>query len=121
MSCVVVSVLAIMQINEWGLGVAESIAVVMHIGLSVDYVVHLSADYMHSKHKTRFERMKQSYSHMGISVFSGTVTTLGSGIFLFGGELIFFKKFALLITGTISISFLVSMLYFGALCHVFGP
>lgn len=42
---VIVSVVAIMVFNGWELGVSESIAVVIMIGLSVDYVVHLAADY----------------------------------------------------------------------------
>ena len=58
---------------------------------------------------------------MGVSILSGTITTLGCGISLFGGKLITFQKFAVIITSTISISFLSAMLLFGALCHVAGP
>lgn len=55
------------------------------IGLAVDYVIHLAADYRHSVFKTRYEKMKQAYSNMGISILSGTITTLGCGASLFGG------------------------------------
>jgi len=41
----------------WQLGEIESLAVVANIGLSVDYIVHLAADYMHSREATRFEKM----------------------------------------------------------------
>lgn len=58
---------------------------------------------------------------MGVSILSGALTTFGSGAFLFGGNIITFQKFAVLITSTISISFLVSMLFFGAICHIIGP
>ena len=58
---------------------------------------------------------------MGISILSGTITTLGCGISLFGGKLLTFKKFAVIITSTISISFLSAMLMFGAVCHDVGP
>lgn len=37
--------------NGMQLGVSESIAIVVLIGFSVDYIIHLSADYMHSKYK----------------------------------------------------------------------
>ena len=47
---VIVSVVAIMVLKGWDLGVSESISVVIMIGLSVDYVVHLGADYTHSKY-----------------------------------------------------------------------
>ena len=58
---------------------------------------------------------------MGVSIFSGTITTLGSGVALFGGKMMIFNKFAVIITSTILISFATSMLLFGALCHVLGP
>lgn len=45
---VIVSTVAIMVLKGWELGVSESVAVVILIGLSVDYVVHLAADYNHS-------------------------------------------------------------------------
>lgn len=55
---VIVSVVAIMVLKEWELGVSESISVVILIGLSVDYVVHLAADYNHSVKETRFEKIE---------------------------------------------------------------
>lgn len=91
------------------------------IGFSVDYVVHLAADYTHSSKTSRNDKMKQAYKEMGVSIFSGSITTFGSGFFLFGGQVITFQKFAVLITSTITISFLVAMLFFGAVCHSIGP
>jgi len=69
----------------------------------------------------RSDKMKQAFQQMGISIFSGTLTTFGSGAFLFGGQLSIFNKFAILITSTIMLSFACSMLLFGALCHIVGP
>jgi predicted RND superfamily exporter protein len=118
---VILSVVAIMVFQGWELGVSESIAVVIMIGLAVDYVVHLAADYKHSVKSTRHEKIQQAYAEMGVSILSGTVTTLGCGISLFGGKLVTFQKFAVIITATISISFVSAMLLFGSLCHVVGP
>ena len=58
---------------------------------------------------------------MGISILSGTITTIGCGGALYGGETVIFRKFAIIITTTISLSFLTAMLFFGALCHTLGP
>ena len=69
---------------------SESIAVVIMIGLAVDYVVHLAADYKHSIRSTRNQKIQQAYSEMGISILSGTITTLGCGMSLFGGKMITF-------------------------------
>ena len=87
---VIISVISIMFLKGWEIGISESIAMVILIGFSVDYVVHLSADYMHSAHPSRNHKMKQAYTEMGVSILSGSITTLGSGIFLFGGQIIFF-------------------------------
>ena len=118
---VIVSVLACMKFAGWQIGVAESLNTVMIIGFAVDYVIHLSADFMHSSHPTRFEKMRQGYREMGISIFSGAITTFGSGVFLFGGVLVFFQKFAVLICSCIGFSFLVAMMLFGATMHICGP
>lgn len=65
--------------------------------------------------------MQQAYEEMGVSILSGTITTLGCGVALFGGQLITFQKFAVIISSTICFSFMYSMLLFGALCHLSGP
>lgn len=118
---VIVSVVAIMVFQGWELGVSESIAIVIMIGLAVDYVVHLAVDYRHSVKDKRGQKIQQAYSEMGISILSGMITTIFAGLPLFGCKLITFQKFAVIITSTISISFLSAMLFFGALCHVIGP
>ena len=84
-SFIIACVVAIMVLKGWELGIVESIGIVIAIGLSVDYVVHLSADYIHSQEKGRSKRMQQAYKNMGISIVSGTITTMGSSLFLFGG------------------------------------
>jgi len=86
----IVSVVCIMVLQDWQLGVAESICIVVLIGFSVDYVVHLAADFMHSSKAQRGDKMRQAYREMGISIFSGCLTTAGSGAFLFGGQLVLF-------------------------------
>lgn len=55
---VIGSVVSIMVMKGWKLGVSESISIVVIIGFSVDYVVHLAADYMHSAHSSRNEKMR---------------------------------------------------------------
>ena len=118
---IVVSVIAIMQMKGWALGASESISIVILIGFSVDYVIHLSTDYMHCPLKSRHDKMKHAYTDMGVSITSGAITTFGSGVFLFGASLLLLKKFAVLITATISISYFTAMVLFGAMSHCFGP
>lgn len=46
---IVLSVISVMEMAGWELGVAESIAIVILIGMSVDYVVHLANHYIESE------------------------------------------------------------------------
>ena len=118
---IVLCVVAVMVLQGWQLGVSESIAMVIIIGFSVDYVVHLAAHYDHCPATNRYDKATDSISAMGVSIFSGAVTTLGSGVFLFGGTIIFFKKFALIITMTVVFSSCYALVYFLAFLHVIGP
>lgn len=94
---------------------------VIVIGFSVDYVVHLAADYMHSPFISRHDKTRQAFTEMGVSILSGTITTAGASSFLFGGQITIFTKFATLILSTIMISFVTSMIIFGAILHTVGP
>ena len=58
---------------------------------------------------------------MGISILNGSLTTIGSALFLLFGDLSVFFKFGVLISFTIIFSFVMAMLMFGALCHTIGP
>jgi hypothetical protein len=58
---------------------------------------------------------------MGGTILAGSITTLGSGLFLFPATMIFFGKFAILITSTILLSFFYSMVFFASMMHAFGP
>lgn len=80
---IVTTVVSIMVFQGWQLGISESVGVVILIGFSVDYVVHLSSHYMHSAEKKRENRMQNAYYEMGGTILGGSITTLGSGIFLF--------------------------------------
>lgn len=92
-SMVILSITAYYAIRGYQFGTTESIAVVVLIGFSVDYIIHYSAEYMHSKEDTREDKMRQSLRQMGVSILGGFITTLGSGIFLLTAEFTFFYKF----------------------------
>lgn len=118
---IIVSVIALMEMLGWTLGVIESVAVVILIGFSVDYVVHLANHYVESPFPDRFRRMKEALQGIGISIFSGAATTFGCGFFLFFATTIFFQKFAVLITSTILLSLFYSLVVFTAINHWIGP
>ena len=110
-----------MQLLGWSLGVLEAIAVVIIVGFSVDYVVHLANHYIESVYEDRFRRMKDSLTGIGISIVSGAITTIGSGIFMFMATVLFFEKFAILVLSTILFSCYFSLVFFVCINHWIGP
>eukprot|EP00343_Euplotes_focardii_P000723 CAMPEP_0205798904 /NCGR_PEP_ID=MMETSP0205-20121125/5_1 /ASSEMBLY_ACC=CAM_ASM_000278 /TAXON_ID=36767 /ORGANISM="Euplotes focardii, Strain TN1" /LENGTH=133 /DNA_ID=CAMNT_0053059343 /DNA_START=109 /DNA_END=510 /DNA_ORIENTATION=+ len=118
---IVTTVVTVMVLMGWELGIAESVGIVILIGFSVDYVIHLSTHYIKSSNSQRGDRMRDSYAEMGGTITGGSITTLGSGVFLFFAKVSLFAKFAVLITSTICIAFLYSMFFFGSMMHLFGP
>ena len=110
----------------WSLGVTETFAGIIVVGLAVDYVVHqahMYEDAAHCEHhyQSREERFTHSATKMGSTVIAGAVTTAGSGCFMFLCQLGFFYKMAVLIVITIMFSFIYSLGFFLSLCVVCGP
>ena len=122
---IVASVMGVVQMVGYDLGVAESIAGIIVIGFSVDYVVHMAHMYMEAheikKLDTRLERVAYACENMGGTVVAGAVTTGGSGSFMFFCQLVFFYKMALLIVMTILFSFLFAFCFFVPVLALVGP
>lgn len=118
---IVMCVTAAMVLAGWELGVSESTAMVIIIGPSVDYVVHLAAHYVHSRAYKRSDKADSSISAMGVSIFSGAATTSGSAVFLYFGTLLFFRKFSVIIILTVLFSVSYSLVYYLAFMHALGP
>jgi len=110
---------------DWDLGIAESVAGVVVIGLAVDYTIHLGHMYVHARHEIGAEdreaRFRFAIQKMGTTVFAGAITTAGSGVFLYFTVLVFFSKMATLIVFTIVFSFLYSFGFFMPLLLIAGP
>eukprot|EP00929_Paragymnodinium_shiwhaense_P123704 TRINITY_DN9785_c0_g2_i1.p1 TRINITY_DN9785_c0_g2~~TRINITY_DN9785_c0_g2_i1.p1 ORF type:complete len:1049 (-),score=175.62 TRINITY_DN9785_c0_g2_i1:382-3528(-) len=108
----------------WDLGVGESVAGVIVIGYSVDYVVHLAHIYEESSKQgavTREDRATFAVVNMGSTVFAGAITTAGSGLCMLLCFSTFFDKMAKLMTMTIVYSFLFSLGGLMSACYLMGP
>jgi len=106
---------------DWSLGVGESIAGTIVIGLAVDYTVHLGHAYTEAASESREDKASYAATVMGVTVVAGGITTLGSSLFMFACQVTFFSKMATLIAGTIGFSLLFSLLFFVPLCAIAGP
>ena len=101
--------------------VLESLNLVLVVGLSVDYVVHLAEGYSRSVQDDRLGRTKDMLEEVGVSVLSGAFTTLMSSVSMLFAQIIFFYQFGLFIFCTILFSILYSLFLFTTLMSLVGP
>lgn len=99
----------------------ESLNLVLVVGLSVDYVVHLAEGYSRSLHRDHLGRVHDMLEEVGISVLSGAFTTLGASFFLLFAEILFFTQFGMFMFSTIGLSLLFSLGLFTTFMGIIGP
>ncbi|KAJ8605174.1 hypothetical protein CTAYLR_000376 [Chrysophaeum taylorii] len=114
-------VLGFIHVVGWGLGPLESILIVIVVGFSVDYTVHLADSFMNSRSLTRRAKVRDALVHTGSSVLSGAISTLTASIPMFGAKIIFFQKFGAFVFVTIALSLIYSLGFFCALLLHVGP
>mmetsp|Transcript_34054 Transcript_34054/g.77651 ORF Transcript_34054/g.77651 Transcript_34054/m.77651 type:complete len:1269 (+) Transcript_34054:62-3868(+) len=120
-TCILAVFLATIPIIGWELGVYECIFLIMTVGLSVDYTVHLLHAYNESHQETRAAKTRESLASMGITVLSGAITTLLASLPLFGCKLRFFQQYGVFIFFTILVSIILAIFLLPPLLIVAGP
>eukprot|EP00924_Labyrinthula_sp_SR-Ha-C_P005077 snap_masked-scaffold_1-processed-gene-20.21-mRNA-1 protein AED:1.00 eAED:1.00 QI:0/-1/0/0/-1/1/1/0/1001 len=121
---IVCSILGTVQLVGWTLGQYEAIAIIVSIGLSVDYSVHLSVQYNSAGaegKETREERFEFAASRMGPSVITGFVTTAAAISVLLASQAAFFARLGALIIMTVIYSIAASFFFFLPMTKVLGP
>merc|ERR1719195_169243 len=110
-----------MWVAGWKFGLVESISVLMVIGFSVDYVVHLANSYLESQGESRMERLSFALLTMGVSVVSGAITTMLSGLMLVFPSYVFFYKMGWIIVTTVLLAVMWAMMFFPSIVAAIGP
>jgi len=105
----------------FALGISESIAGSIVIGLSIDYTLHLLHAYVHSTAPTREGKMAHAATVMGVTVVAGAITTFFSSLFMVACQLTFFTQMCILLSGTIFFSLLYALFFFMPLLALIGP
>lgn len=118
---IVVNVLAMIPYMGWQLGSSESVGVVVCVGFAVDYVVHLASHYVHSTYYSKHDKTKEFLREMGVSIISGSATTILATAVLFLCVIITFYKFAIFVISTVLFAIFYSLFFFSSLCDLIGP
>lgn len=118
---ILATLLGVIRLLGWELGITESVGVVISVGYSFDYVAHIATAYVESRSTTRDERTRDALTDLGVSIFFGAVSTLLAGFMLFPAIITFFVKFAGLIVTTVILSLTWALCFFPALLLIAGP
>lgn len=118
---IILQMMAMIKLNGWTFGVIQSICVIVFIGISVDYVAHISHQFVHSTHKLRRDRMNEAYRQMGQTILGGALTSVFGGIFLVFCNVAILNQFGILFVTTILASFLTAVIFYPSILFILGP
>jgi len=117
----VIDVMGFTVMLGYKLSVVEAVIYIMVVGMSVDYVVHLSEAYLHSGEALRVHAARRMLGIVGMAVISGAVSTIGGIMFLIFSYNQFFYKFGLNIFFLMIMASFYSLVGFTAAMSSFGP
>jgi len=118
---VVFSVMGILQLFGWGIGLTEAVMLTIASGFCTDYIIHTMLHMSRDNKYSRFAKLQRSLTTFCTPVACAFLTTTGSAIFLYPSQIIIFPPF-----GTFLILSSVLGLFHGfcvlpALASMIGP
>jgi predicted RND superfamily exporter protein len=81
-SAIILGLMSMVNLFGWEFGIIESTCVIIFIGISVDYVVHICHQYIHAMDNQRKQRMDFAFKNMGATILGGALTSSFSAFFL---------------------------------------
>jgi hypothetical protein len=118
---IIITVFFTMVVIGWEISIIESVCMIVVVGMSVDYTVHLMHSYHESDLPNRFERGRAALTEMGVSVLSGAVTTFCASCPLLGATFLFFVRFGTFIAIITVYSIVWGVFFLMALALTVGP
>ena len=116
------SVTSMLVAMGWTLGFLEAICFAILIGVSVDFVIHLSHAYTIPPGNTdRGERAKFAIISMGPSILVTAATTILSSFVMLFAVVVFFQKFALILFFTVIQATAGSFVFLMVMLDCVGP
>lgn len=90
--------------------------------MSCDFVLHIGHSYMSQPLSfDRHDRTETALAKMGPSILAAGFTTIAASIVMLFAEIVFFRRFALILLYSISVGLVGSLTVFIVLLDIFGP
>ena len=118
---VIMTVVCSIKINGWSLGIPESVGIIIFVGFSVDYIVHMCHQYNESVNDLRKKKTDTAFFNIGSTIIMGAITSFLSGFFLMQCEFSYMYKFGVMMCVTIVSAMLVALVFFPAQTYLLGP
>eukprot|EP00746_Dinoflagellata_sp_MGD_P018815 gnl/MRDRNA2_/MRDRNA2_143667_c0_seq1.p1 gnl/MRDRNA2_/MRDRNA2_143667_c0~~gnl/MRDRNA2_/MRDRNA2_143667_c0_seq1.p1 ORF type:complete len:512 (+),score=63.43 gnl/MRDRNA2_/MRDRNA2_143667_c0_seq1:129-1538(+) len=105
----------------WPFGAIEAIGVIIFVGMSVDYCLHVAHGYDHAHYFTRDEKISDMLIHVAASVVAAAGTTAGSTVFLWFCNIYIFKQLGIMMFANTTIAVLLTFFFLVPLLSKAGP
>jgi predicted RND superfamily exporter protein len=100
----------------------ECVCLAILIGMSCDFVLHVGHAYMTQPPAlSRQERTQNALVQMGPSILAAGFTTIAGSVVMLYSEIVFFRRFALILLYSISIGLVGALSVFIVILDLFGP
>ena len=94
LASIVLSIIGILQILGWGIGLNEAVMLTIASGFCTDYIVHTMLSMSLNKKNSIFGKLQNSITTFSTPITFAFLTTIGSAIFLYPSNIIIFPPFA---------------------------
>jgi hypothetical protein len=120
--CVIICLAGIMfGIMGWKFGAVEAVGLIVFVGFSVDYSLHMAESYSQSKEIRRMAKVQDAVRRTGGAVFAAAVTSALAGFPILLCTIQVFVKFGVTIVLNTFLSLFFSLGFLVALLMLIGP
>jgi len=120
--CVIICLASVMfGVMQWTFGAVEAIGLIVFVGFSVDYSLHMAESFNQSAETQRFDKVKDAMLRTGGAVFAAAVTSALAGLPILLCTIQVFVKFGVTIVLNTSLSLFFSLGFLCALLMIIGP
>jgi hypothetical protein len=106
---------------NWSLGTIEAVTLIVVVGLSVDYALHLAEAYHVSVEATRYARVQDAFRRTGSALVAAAFTTILACPPLLFCLISVFVQFGAVIIMNMFLALVFGICFLGALLMVAGP
>ena len=120
-AAIILNILSFLNLFDWGLSTMLSTSLIIFVGISFDFVIHISHEYLQAPFSDRERRVQHALSQMGTTVTGGTLTSGFAAAALLTCQSDGLYRIGAMLMVTIISAFLVATFFLPAFLCIAGP